>query len=172
MEQFIWLIVLIVIWIVPSIIKANKKKKAAEMQAAQRRQSQAQGQTKPTVQQQKQASNSDEVEKMLEKLLGVEITQEKEQETYEESYDEDDVEYERIDFESEDSLFNAPSDSNYDLDRAEKLSFEELIAMGEADAGLLVENISDSENSVHPEISDFDLRKAVIYSEILTPKHF
>lgn len=163
MEQFIWLFVLLIIWIVPAILRANaKKKKAAEMQARKTGASN-QVQTQNLQQRQhKQQSSSQEVEKMLEKLLGVEVTHEEESPiTIAENENTDAFDIEEV-----------PTGSEYDLERAEKLSFEELIALGESDSGFYGKNNREVEKSVHPDISDFDLRKAVIYSEILKPKYF
>lgn len=141
------------------------------MQAAKRRVNQPTTQTQPKYQQQ-QASNSEEVEKMLEKLLGVEVTHEEGRDSFEEAPVHDENEYESVEYETLEDHYESQVDSNYDLNRAEKLSFEELIAMGESDAGLMVENIDEGGNFIHPDISDFDLRKAVIYSEIIKPKYF
>lgn len=163
MSQFIWLIVLLIIWIVPAILKANaKKKKAAEMNASRRVNNNATTQ-QPAFHQQKQSS-SQEVEKMLEKLLGVEVTHEEAPIDYVEVSEINEPEYESIEFESD--------KSDFEFERAEKLSFEELIAQGNASDALKTENIYKSKKVVHPEILDFNLRKAVIYSEILKPKYF
>ena len=172
MGQFLGILIFLLIWIVPAILRANaKKKKAAEMMAAKRRMNTSSADNQPVYHQQKQSS-SQEVEKMLEKLLGVEVSTKEGQVSFEEALVQDEDKYESVEYQSLESHFNIGSDNNYELQRGEKLSFDELIAMGESDAGLMVENIDDGENNVHQVLSDFDLRKAVIYSEILKPRYF
>lgn len=169
MEQIIWLIVLLLIWIVPVILKDNtKKKKASQMQEAKRQVIHLQTKTEHQLQQ----NSNQEVEKMLDKLLGVEVTKQEGVDSFEEVPIHDKNEYESIEYDTPEGHHEPQLDTNYDLNRAEKLSFEELIAMGEADVGLVVENIDEFDNVVHPDISEFDLRKAVIYSEIIKPKYF
>lgn len=154
MEQIIWLVILVLIWIVPGILRASaKKKKAAALQSAKQNSSSVQ---RSHTSVKKSKTSSSEVEKMLERLLGVESTQDNES-----------------DFEINQAETEVNPVKSYS-GKVETLSFDGLIAKGQESnmddwASTSKKNV---EKNINPYIKDFDLKKAVIYSEILTPKYF
>jgi len=167
MEQVIGLIIMLVIWSIVSVIRNNAKKQEALMQKKAQEQSQSGPTTRP-------GSTMDELSKLIEMFSGQEsVTQtytpqtvhNAEVESIETMTEEGGIEAAPQHFSSIDS-YSPITSSVEEINPEENL--RPMINISTTD-----ENIFEKKkNVVHPVISEFDPKKAVIYSAILEPKYF
>lgn len=169
MEQVIGLIILLIGWGIVSLIRNSARKQQVLTQKQAQEQSQAPATGRPT-------STMDELSKLIEMFSGQDsVSQTYSQqsaepvpvideriETYEEAGGSEVV------FQKYSSIDNyTPITTSFEDPDAEA-NLHTMISITES----VENNFPKTRNSLHPVLSDFDLKKAVIYSAILEPKYF
>ena len=167
MEQVIGLIIMLVIWSIISVIRNNAKKQQALMQKKAEEQSQSGPTTRP-------GSTMDELSKLIEMFSGQEpvsqtytpqtVTQ-AEVESIETMVEEGGIEAAPQSYSSIDSY--SPITASFE-DNNPEANLRPMINISTTDENIFAKK----KNVVHPVLSDFDPKKAVIYSAILEPKYF
>ncbi len=156
MKQILSLLIIFLIWIIPLIIKGlNQKKNKAFVQNQNKKDSRkkefSQNENKHT------NTHNSNIEQILENLLHVDIAAER-QDVFTEKTSE--------------VIDNDSENQEYEAEIKEDVVTEEPVFVEDINKNLTIKNIEENENNIHPDILDFNLRKAVIYSEILKPKYF
>lgn len=172
MEQFIGLIIFFVAWIIISAMKKSAKK---QQQAAQKLRNNAQMQSQQVS---RPASTADEINKLIEMFTGeystpqttpapapVENTNTDTVETIELTVEAGGIETPAPTYRSVEEY--VPYSSSID-DFTSEDNLQTVLA-GKPENEIV---INRSKNLPNPFLSDFDLKKAVIYSAILEPKYF
>ena len=172
MEQIIGLVVFLIAWfIISAIIKSSKKQQEAAKKQQQASQIFNQQTTKP-------AATADEINKLIEMFTGINPTPQTTSPVAPNSeYKNPDI-VESIEATEEDGGIETPAPTYSTVD--EYVPYSSYIDDYSSEDNLhsvLTEKpeneiiINRSKNQPNPLLSDFDLKKAVIYSTILEPKY-